>query len=813
MINKIRHRLRQAQHSFPAGGILLVLIAGYFVYKKHRTSSTEAAAAISATWRDVDGSSHGGDDFADFPATVLFFTSARCPCADAFSAPMARLAQEFSEQGARFFAVFSNGDESVADIRNFVASRKLGFTAVKDEQGILAARLRSVVTPSAVILDAKRRVAFQGAVGLVPEKEGAPVDCQQLSNALKAILAGEAPGRNTVNALGCAIVGPVTAGLPAIAPNENRETAGRLENGVLVVRLIAEAGVWRPEKNDGAGFPMAAFREDGKPLQTPGPLLRVPAGTEIRVTLRNTVPGEPMEVHGMHPRREKAAPVVTIASGEEREIRWLADEEGTYLYWASVGKPRFDFPDDRDALLAGGLIVDPAGTIPDPRERVFVISEYVERTPNVATEVDLDAETVVSSRLRTVLAINGLTWPYTEPLRYELGEPVRWRVINASLASHPMHLHGFYFDVLSRNDGRQETRYAAGEREKSVTELIPSGGGSVALEWQPQEVGRWLFHCHMAAHFSSQLRVRAPGKGPVPEGEHQRHALEGMSGLVLGIDIQPGPTPPVRAPKGPARQLTLHVREQTGRLSYSLQEGFDGPPPPPEAMTVPALPLVLTRGQRTQIKVVNHLSEPTAVHWHGIELESIYDGVVGWGGHSTSVSPSIEPGGSFIAEMTPPRAGTFIYHAHFDDDRQLRLGLYGPLIVLEPGERFDPEKERIVVLSTTRGGIRLNSGAASGSLQLKTGESYRFRLINITLNSSTVAVRLAAGDNAVSWRPLAKDGAHLPPARATLQPAHQAVTVGETRDFEFIPDTPGELRLSVISARGIPIAAMPVFVQ
>jgi hypothetical protein len=52
----------------------------------------------------------------------------------------------------------------------------------------------------------------------------------------------------------------------------------------------------------------------------------------------------------------------------------------------------------------------------------------------------------------------------------------------------------------------------------------------------------------------------------------------------------------------------------------------------------------------------------------------------------------------------------------------------------------------------------------------------------------------------------------LPPARATVQRAAQVVTVGETRDFEFTPDAPGELRLSLVNLDRT-VAALPVFVQ
>ena len=44
------------------------------------------------------------------------------------------------------------------------------------------------------------------------------------------------------------------------------------------------------------------------------------------------------------------------------------------------------------------------------------------------------------------------------------------------------------------------------------------------------------------------------------------------------------------------------------------------------------------------------------MHWHGIELESYYDGVAGFGGSARRVTPVIAPRDSFYARFTPPRA-------------------------------------------------------------------------------------------------------------------------------------------------------------
>jgi hypothetical protein len=49
----------------------------------------------------------------------------------------------------------------------------------------------------------------------------------------------------------------------------------------------------------------------------------------------------------------------------------------------------------------------------------------------------------------------------------------------------------------------------------------------------------------------------------------------------------------------------------------------------------------------------------------------------------------------------------------------------------------------------------------------------------------------------VSWRPIAKDGFSLPPAQATVRPSIVNLPPGETADFEFTPERPGEVVLQI----------------
>jgi hypothetical protein len=84
---------------------------------------------------------------------------------------------------------------------------------------------------------------------------------------------------------------PIPTGPKAITPrvvvNDNRRSAGTLHAGVLTLRLEARLGEWHPDGEDAVGATVPAFAEEGRPAQIPGPLIRVPAGIEIALTMRN----------------------------------------------------------------------------------------------------------------------------------------------------------------------------------------------------------------------------------------------------------------------------------------------------------------------------------------------------------------------------------------------------------------------------------------------------------------------------------------------------------------------------------------------
>lgn len=575
---------------------------------------------------------------------------------------------------------------------------------------------------------------------------------------------------------------------PVASANDNRIPAGQVKNGILNLRLELGAATWYPESDNGEHRDVYAFAEEGRGPQVPGPLIRVPQGTVIHATLHNTLP-EAAKIYGLHRHPGDANDAISLAPGESREVQFEAGEPGTYFYWATTANKPLAERSGAETQLSGAFIVDPPGATPD--DRILVVNLFQLQSPGQFP------------------SINGKSWPYSERMTAHLEETVLWRVINVSSEMHGMHLHGFYFTVTGAGDGERYEHYADDQQHKAVTEPLDVGH-VFDMTWSPDRPGNWLFHCHMIVHMSP---VRAKDAQPAAYSDLSHDHSMGMAGLVIGITVLPRSEPGSESPKpapslaGPVRKLQLVISDNAAKVPLYIVDVVDpAKPAPPNPKKAPSLlgpPLVLTRGETTEIEVKNQCSIPTTIHWHGIELESYYDGVVGWTGSGQQTSPPVAPGTSFIAHMTPPRAGTFIYHTHWHDGEQLVNGVYGPLIVLESREKYDPERDITAVFSTGLYApfgylLLVNGHPQPDPIQLHTGTRYRLRLINITDNISDLRVRLTSQYTPVQWKVIAKDGADFPAAQLKTSTADMGITVGETYDVEYESSAPGVVSLEAV---------------
>jgi manganese oxidase len=606
------------------------------------------------------------------------------------------------------------------------------------------------------------------------------------------------------------LTGAEAAALPVAGFEDHVAPIGRMEDGFLRISLEARRTQWRPWGEDGPSILAHAFAADGEAPRVPGPLLRVSAGTPVHVTLRNTF-DRPLVVTGLQDRTPGAGGTplardsVVVAPGGTAEVRFTPRTPGTFVYPARVvgtgGVAPGGLGGGPNRPFVGVMIVDPEGESPPPGERVFILNHWA--LP------DLPASFLPATRF----FINGRSWPHTERLDYQQGDTVRWRVINFTGRPHPMHLHGFFFRVDARGAIGQEDVYTPEQRRMVVTEVLRPAE-TMRITWVPTEPGNWIFHCHFMRHMSplqtapltGNFATHALHDGDVAEGE------DTMGGLVMGITVRPGPGwAPAR--DVPRRRLRLHIGTRPGMFGdepgygFVLQQGAT--PPAPDSVRFPGSPIVLTRGEPTEITVLNRADVPLGVHWHGLELESWADGVPGWSGMPGRVSPAVQPGDSFVVRMTPPRAGTFMYHVHSEPGHQLAQGLYGPFLVLEPGEPWDPDTDRVFLLGSLGTGedppAAVNGRLKPEPIELRTGQAYRLRFMHISPDDDK-QVQLLSGDEPVSWEFVAKDGAYLPAHQVRTQPADLAISVGETYDFRWTPARAGDyvLRITTTFDRGAP---------
>ncbi len=92
-------------------------------------------------------------------------------------------------------------------------------------------------------------------------------------------------------------------------------------------------------------------------------------------------------------------------------------------------------------------------------------------------------------------SINGIKYGDAQPLELHYGERVRFRFINETMMTHPMHLHGMW-SILDVGAG-------AWNPIKHVVSIAPST--EVFFETEVDALGQWAFHCHLSYHAAAGM--------------------------------------------------------------------------------------------------------------------------------------------------------------------------------------------------------------------------------------------------------------------------------------------------------------------
>ena len=217
---------------------------------------------------------------------------------------------------------------------------------------------------------------------------------------------------------------------------------------------------------------------------------------------------------------------------------------------------------------------------------------------------------------------------------------------------------------------------------------------------------------------------------------------------------------------------------------------------------VPGPMIRVTEGDQVRVIVKNELPEPTTVHWHGILVPNAMDGVPGM------TQDPIQPGDSFTYEFIAAPSGTFMYHSHFDSDKQVIVGLYAPFIIDPKTPPADPPDVDVMLMFSEWRQV----GDQTFAAMPMTGMDPNYFTINgkafpntepITVKKGQhVRLRLAAIGQMVHpihlhglpFKVVATDGYPVP-AAAQLTKDTLSIAPGERYDIEFIATEPGEWML------------------
>jgi CopA family copper-resistance protein len=96
---------------------------------------------------------------------------------------------------------------------------------------------------------------------------------------------------------------------------------------------------------------------------------------------------------------------------------------------------------------------------------------------------------------RFVWGFDGKTFSEAPPVRVKLGERVRFVLINDTMMEHPIHLHGYLFELENGKGKRLPLKHTVNVQPAE----------RVSFVFTADAPGRWAFHCHLLYHMATGM--------------------------------------------------------------------------------------------------------------------------------------------------------------------------------------------------------------------------------------------------------------------------------------------------------------------
>lgn len=209
--------------------------------------------------------------------------------------------------------------------------------------------------------------------------------------------------------------------------------------------------------------------------------------------------------------------LISIAPGERYDIEFTADNPGE---WFLESHGEMEGTDGMRTLIQYEGFSGESTDKSNNREELPVLdltsygekeaAEFtLDQSYDLTYTMDLNTRTADGTLEYT---INDKTFPDTESLKVKEGDLVKVKLVNNSKEDdHPMHLHGHFFQVLSKNGKPVE----GSPLMKDTINLKP--GEEYVVAFKADNPGNWMFHCHDLHHASAGMVTQVNYEGFKPK--------------------------------------------------------------------------------------------------------------------------------------------------------------------------------------------------------------------------------------------------------------------------------------------------------
>lgn len=97
---------------------------------------------------------------------------------------------------------------------------------------------------------------------------------------------------------------------------------------------------------------------------------------------------------------------------------------------------------------------------------------------------------------RYMWSINGIKFADSDPIQLKYGERVRITLVNDTMMSHPMHLHGMWSEIETGDPDHIPRKHT----------VIVQPGSKISYLVTADARGQWAYHCHLIFHMAGMFR-------------------------------------------------------------------------------------------------------------------------------------------------------------------------------------------------------------------------------------------------------------------------------------------------------------------